>query len=133
MKTNHYISKYNLSYFLALVPIFIHIYLLNRFSLNFPVDDDHRMFMDFAVNYFKTESVSDKLRLLFSPENESIPVFTRIGFLASFLFTGALNFKFMLFFNNIIMVLFPYLFFVKYKNNSYFILIAIFLIFNGYV
>lgn len=88
---------------LGLLPILLHFILLGKYAINFPLKDDYRVFVSYLYHYLQSP---DKWAALALPENESRPIVMRLSVLAQFFIDGALNFKHLLIFCNVSLVVF---------------------------
>ncbi|HLO45168.1 MAG TPA: hypothetical protein VK175_12610 [Leadbetterella sp.] len=89
-------KKNILLWLLILVPVVIHLIVLDKFSINFPFEDGHRVFLDFSYNYLNAEKISDKIILFFTPDNESRPFLIRISLLIQLALFDKINFRYLL-------------------------------------
>lgn len=110
-------QKTYLIWLVLLLPIGIHFYLLNQFSLNFPFEDDHRIFLDFTYNYIHTNSFLEKVRMFFTPENESRPFLLRLSILGELSLFKALNFHQILIYFNVYTLIMLGVFMLKYRTQ----------------
>ena len=95
----------------------IHLYILSVYSLNYPYEDDHRVYLDFAYNYINTNSLIEKFGLLFTPDNESRPFLIRISMLGELSIFHTINFKHILFLVNGYTFILVGVFLKKYRNE----------------
>jgi len=123
-------SSKKIALFLFFIPIIIHLIVLKNFSLNFPFEDQHRVFMDFTYNFLTADSLSDKFHLILTPDNESRPFLIRLSLLTQLGIFGELNFNTMLWSANLYAVLLVFIFYKKYKSSSLFLSIISLLILN---
>jgi hypothetical protein len=108
-------------FLLIIVPVVVHLFLLKNFSLNFPFEDDHRVFMDFSYNYLNSKSLQEKISYLLTPDNESRPFLIRFSLLVPLSIFKNIDFKIILFFNNIYMVILLGVLLKKYKKYILFL------------
>jgi hypothetical protein len=90
-------SKKNILFWLLfLIPVVVHLVILDKFSLNFPFEDGHRVFLDFSYNYLTTEKISEKISLFLTPDNESRPFLIRVSLLTQLALFDKINFRYLL-------------------------------------
>lgn len=88
---------------LIMFPVIVHLILLNKHSLNVPFKDDYRVFMSYLYYFF---NAPDKFKAVLLPDNESYPVIMRLITLTQYSLDRALNFRHILFFCNLFLLLF---------------------------
>jgi hypothetical protein len=114
---------------LGLLPVLVHFLLLGEYSFNFPLKDDYRVITSYLYHYL---NAPDKFLALGIPENESRPVLMRIITLVQFYIDGAQNYKHLLLFCNLFLLVFFSCIahhFYKRKEYVYFVCAAL-LVFN---
>lgn len=108
---------------LALIPIIIYFGWLNCYGINIPLFDDHA-FKEFLLQWNKTDSILQKLQLLFSQHNEHRIAYTRFVILTIYGLTGQLNYLNMMWAGNlamfgILLVFYKAIFLEKPPLNRY--------------
>lgn len=97
-------NKGSLGVFLLIAaPIVAHLFLLNKYAINFPFKDDYRVFVSYIYTFFNSPV---KLQLLFLPDNESYPVLMRMITLFQYALDGRLDFRHILLLCNLFLFLF---------------------------
>ncbi|MVM40056.1 hypothetical protein GO730_24610 [Spirosoma sp. HMF3257] len=92
--------------FLLAIPIFIYYQTLFKNAYNFPYEDDFNSALGFIFDYeYGGLDAWGKLKLIFSQYNEHRIVFNRLIFLADYALFGELNFKHLILFGNLPMIL----------------------------
>lgn len=82
-----------LGYSLICFPIILFYGMLFNYSVDIPSLDDFVAILGFMNQFVDLDSLSGKLRLIFSQHNEHRIVFTRILTLANYYLSGSVNFK----------------------------------------
>jgi hypothetical protein len=122
-------KKQNLiPWLLALVPIVVHLVVLKSQAINFPFEDDHRVFMDFFYNYLNASSFSEKVMVLLTPDNESRPFLIRLSMLIPIGIFGRIDFGIILYFVNLYTLVLVLVFYKKYKHLPVFLVLLSFLL-----
>lgn len=80
---------------LGLVPVVFFAFIVLRYSVNVPWFDDFDPFPDFLRKWILSDTLSEKLKLLFQPNNEHRMVFGKGLTLVYYILTGTLNFTFL--------------------------------------
>ncbi len=119
-------KKNILLWFLILIPVIIHLYVLDKFSLNFPFEDGHRVFLDFSYNYLNAQNIGEKITLFLTPDNESRPFLIRISLLIQLALLDKINFRYLLIAFNIYTFILAAVFIKKYWKNPYLVIISCF-------
>ena len=110
------------------IPIVLHFVFLNKFSLNFPFEDDHRVFMDFFYNYLNADDFKHRILILLTPDNESRPFLIRISLLIPLSIFKTIDFKSILYFVNIYTFVLLWVFIKKYRYTPIFLVLISFLL-----
>jgi len=118
---------------LAFLCIIYYFYLLLKYTLNIPFWDDY-LTLDFLAHFVKTASISEKISLLLSQEEEHRLVFRRLLYLLSYWISGEVNFKYLCYAGNLflfgIVIFLAWTFLNKHFEFIYFVPV-IFIIFSG--
>jgi hypothetical protein len=80
---------------LMVVPILIWVFVILYYSVNLPWYDDFDPFPDFLHKWITDTTLSDRLQLLFQPNNEHRMVVGKLITLGYYWLTGQLNFTFL--------------------------------------
>lgn len=97
-------KKESLGVFLLIAaPIATHLFLLNKYAINFPFKDDYRVFVSYIYLYLNSP---EKIKLFFLPDNESYPVLMRLITLFQYTLDGRLDFRHILLLCNLFLFLF---------------------------
>ncbi|WP_247236840.1 hypothetical protein [Telluribacter sp. SYSU D00476] len=91
MKTN---NKLLLGFVLTL-PVLFWVYVLLRYSVNVPWFDDFEPFPDLLHKWILSDSLSEKITLLFHPNNEHRMVFGKLLTVIYYWVTGTLHFTYL--------------------------------------
>ena len=83
------------SYLLIGFPLVVWCFYLIRFSVNIPWFDDLDPFTDFIRQWSQQPGFSERVDLLFRPNNEHRMIFGKLSALVYYLITGELNFTFL--------------------------------------
>jgi hypothetical protein len=113
---------------LAIIPIVLHFVVLNSQSINFPFEDDHRVFMDFFYNYINASGFREKLVVLMTPDNESRPFLIRLSMLIPMGIFNRIDFGIILYFVNFYTFVLVLVFYKKYKHLPVFLVLLSFLL-----
>ncbi|RRA98716.1 hypothetical protein [Larkinella rosea] len=106
------IGKAALGAGLLLIPVFIYYRTVYNNAVNVPFEDDFDSALKFLSSYlFKTNSLVDRVKLIFSQHNEHRIVFDRLVFLLDYYLTGFLNFRHLILVGNLSLVFLAYLLF----------------------
>ncbi len=98
--------------FLLAIPIVLYYTTIVKNAYNFPYEDDFNSALSFLSDFaFGQLSTFDKIKLLFSQYNEHRILFDRVVFLADYYLFGELNFRHLILFGNVSMLLLGVLFF----------------------
>lgn len=111
---------------MILIPVLIHLFVLDKFSLNFPFEDGHRVFLDFSYNYLNAQNLSEKITLFLTPDNESRPFLIRISLLTQLALFDKINFRYLLIAFNIYTFILVAVFIKRYWKNPYLVIISCF-------
>lgn len=120
--------KILLIWFFVFIPIVLHFVFLSKFSLNFPFEDDHRVFMDFFYNYLNAEDFKHRILILLTPDNESRPFLIRLSLLVPLSVFKTIDFKSILYFVNIYTFVIVLVFIRKYRDIPIFLVLISFLL-----
>ncbi len=120
--------KILLIWFFVSIPIVLHFVFLSKFSLNFPFEDDHRVFMDFFYNYLNADDFKQRILILLTPDNESRPFLIRLSLLIPLSIFKAIDFKSILYFVNIYTFVIVLVFIRKYRDIPIFLVLISFLL-----
>ena len=122
--------------------IILILYLLHSFYnisvtfINFPIRDDYEAFFDFTYNFLKSNTVSEKLRLVFSQHNEHRIATLRILDLAYFYLFDNINLKYFRLFGLVYLIFALYFLFrlgeFSSKKIVYFIPVPLLLVSYNY-
>ncbi len=119
-------------FFLLLLLYCWFIYLINGNSI---IYDEIRIVADFFSEFQQANSIIDKIRALFTRENETFPAFIRFLYLLSFWIFGNVRFDWLAYIANGIPILFLLLFYAKrgvFQLPTGLILVSAFIILNPY-
>jgi hypothetical protein len=119
-------KKNILLWLLILIPVIIHLFVLDKFSLNFPFEDGHRVFLDFSYNYLNAQNIGEKITLFLTPDNESRPFLIRISLLIQLALFDKINFRYLLIAFNAYTFILAAVFIKKYWKNPYLVIISCF-------
>ena len=120
--------KILLIWFFVSIPIVLHFVFLSKFSLKFPFEDDHRVFMDFFYNYLNADDFKQRILILLTPDNESRPFLIRLSLLIPLSIFKAIDFKSILYFVNIYTFVIVLVFIRKYRDIPIFLVLISFLL-----
>lgn len=120
--------KILLIWFFVSIPIVLHFVFLSKFSLNFPFEDDHRVFMDFFYNYLNADDFKHRVLILLTPDNESRPFLIRLSLLIPLSVFKTIDFKSILYFVNIYTFVILLVFLRKYRDYPIFLVLISFLL-----
>lgn len=97
---------------LLAIPAVLYYNTIFKNAYNFPYEDDFNSALSFVSEFvFGQLSLFDRLKLLFSQYNEHRIVFDRLVFLADYYLFGELNFRHLILFGNVSVLLLSLLFF----------------------
>ena len=120
--------KIFLIWFFVSIPIVLHFVFLSKFSLNFPFEDDHRVFMDFFYNYLNADDFKHRILILLTPDNESRPFLIRLSLLIPLSVFKTIDFKSILYFVNIYTFVIILVFIRKYRDIPIFLILISFIL-----
>ena len=120
--------KILLIWFFVSIPVVLHFVFLSKFSLNFPFEDDHRVFMDFFYNYLNADDFKHRVLILLTPDNESRPFLIRLSLLIPLSVFKTIDFKSILYFVNIYTFVILLVFIRKYRDYPIFLVLISFLL-----
>jgi hypothetical protein len=78
---------------LILAPVVFWLFILVKYAANVPWFDDFDPFPDFLRQWILTESFSEKIGLIFQPNNEHRMIWGKLSALGYYKLTGTLNFR----------------------------------------
>jgi hypothetical protein len=112
-----------------------YFYQILQYVYNFPLYDDYETILRFLIEWEKTSSLSQKFSLLFQQHNEHRVFFLRLISLINFYFGGNINFKYLIIFGNLSLLIIWFLFYKTLlklpSKQNYISLVAIsFLLFH---
>lgn len=93
------VSDY-VAYGLALVPVLIHLWMVNRYAVNMPYLDDYTFVLDQLHLQAVPWTVREVFRVLFFPHGEHVIVFARLTAILDYWIEGTLNFRTLFFVGN---------------------------------
>ncbi len=88
----------------SLILIGLYFYLWNHYAVNIPKWDDHPL-KGFVIDYDKATTISDKIALIVRQHNEHRIGLTRLATLIDFKLFGEVNYKHLMLFGNLALVL----------------------------
>ncbi len=88
----------------SLLLIGLYFYLWNRYAINIPKWDDHPL-KGFVIDYDNASKISDKIALIVRQHNEHRIGLTRLATLIDFKIFGEVNYKHLMLFGNLALVL----------------------------
>ena len=119
-------------YFIILIPVIIFYGIFYKYSVNIPINDDYAI-LDFLNKIISTDSVYEKIKLIFAQHNEHRIVYDRIWALISYKLSQQVNFNILALIGNLSLIPIFIIFAKKTqelnKNLIYLIPISV-LIFN---
>ncbi|MBO0932700.1 hypothetical protein [Fibrella aquatilis] len=92
-----------LPYLLLLLPVALHTWVILAYAENIPWYDDVEMFVAFIQEYFKANTLSDKVYWLLKPSNEHRILLAKLVALLTYYVTGHMNFRLMIIIANLFM------------------------------
>ncbi len=100
-----------------LIPIGIYFWVWDYYAINIPKWDDHAL-KAFLVEYLQAPDLSGKIQALFKQHNEHRITLTRFVALLDYKVFGALNFKRLMLYGNLILTGMIILWWILLKNNK---------------
>lgn len=88
-------------YLIILLPIVTFYGLFFKYTVNAPINDDYQAVLDFINKIIATDSISEKVKLLFSQHNEHRIVYDRIWTIISYKLQYNVDFNFLAFIGNL--------------------------------
>jgi hypothetical protein len=125
--------KIYLYYLAGLFPVLVFFGILLKFAVNIPYYDDFDAVLAFLNNFNSTESLSEKIKLLFNQHNEHRIIFNKLFTIASYYITGEINFKLLILFGNLALVGVAVVIFLSFRqeeNKVLYFLPVMFLLFQ---
>ena len=104
-------SKKIISGVLIIIPIITFFGMFFFYMVNAPIYDDYQAVLDFLNKYISTDSISEKIRLLFSQHNEHRVVYSRIWTIISYKLQTNVNFTFLALIGNLSLLVIGLFFF----------------------
>jgi hypothetical protein len=98
------------------LPVIFYSFIQYKFSINIPLLDDYDAILNFLNNYIDSETITDKIELIFSQHNEHRIVFTRVVVLLQYYISGHVNFSILAFLGNLAWYLTIFLVFLQFKK-----------------
>jgi len=120
----------NRFYILSSVLVIIHYFFhLSSIAINFPIYDDQGAILDFILRYQNASTIIDKVSLILQPYNESVLAVPKLLVLGWYKIFGEINFRYLDFFNGILLVTMHLFFFFMYFRNwsALFFILTVFL------
>lgn len=90
-------------YLLLLLPVLLHTWVILAYAENVPWYDDVEMFVAFIQEYFKANTLSDKVFWLLKPSNEHRILLAKTVALLTYYVTGHMDFRLMIIIANAFM------------------------------
>ncbi len=116
---------------LALLPIFLHVFLLYAYTLDFPFEDDFRVVAKYLYLFLSQESSAGKSHIFFLGENESFPLVQRMLVYGQYFLSGEQHVRGLLIFCNFLLVFLVHIFYKNAKETpTYIYLFIALLLFN---
>lgn len=91
-------------YGLALVPVLIHLWTVNRYAVNMPFLDDYTFVLDQLHLQATPWTLRELVRVLFFPHGEHVIVFARLTAILDYWLEGELNFRTLFWVGNVTLV-----------------------------
>lgn len=93
-------DRHRIHYFLLILPLLVHGWMVYRFTTNMPYLDDYTFIVD-SIN-LKTAPLTagQLLKTIFYPHGEHVIIFARLTAMADYLLEGELNFRTLFFVGN---------------------------------
>ena len=86
---------------ISLLIIGFYFYQILSLSFDFPFYDDYDVILKFLINWVQSEGFVQKIKLLFNQHNEHRVVFLRLTTLLNYYLEGKVNFKHLIIFGNL--------------------------------
>ncbi|SVD17566.1 uncharacterized protein METZ01_LOCUS370420, partial [marine metagenome] len=86
--------------FLIFFPVLIYFYSIYAYATNIPFSDDYTIHLDQIISIIQSESLSEKLELLFSTSLELMLLFNKVTILLIYSLLGEINLKVFIFIGN---------------------------------
>jgi hypothetical protein len=90
--------------FIIIIPAIIYYCLFFQFTVNAPINDDYQAVLDFTNKIITTNSLSEKIKILFSQHNEHRIVYDRLWTIISYKLLGSINFNVLSFIGNLTLI-----------------------------
>ena len=107
---------FTLSVLIGLIPILRYAGLIDTYAVNVPTWDDFDAVLEFLLRYLESETLAEKLYLVFKQHNEHRILIHRLLVLIEWFVFGAVNFRHQAMFANIAFLLFAGNFAVLFKR-----------------
>lgn len=125
-------KHYILPLIVSLLPAAYYFQVIYQYALNIPHWDDYDAILKFVIDFTKTESIIEKIRLLFAQHNEHRIALVRISSLLMFYINGTINFKGIILLGNLFLLLITGVLFLSFQKESskdlyYFIPVSFFI------
>lgn len=104
--------------FYFIVPVAFHLLFVNLAKYNYPMADDNRIIGEFFFDFYKSNTLGDKIHAIFKLENEGSPALIRLIYLISFVITGNIQYKSIGILANLMAFIPLWIFYDLYKNSK---------------
>ncbi|OGF51070.1 MAG: hypothetical protein A2231_13115 [Candidatus Firestonebacteria bacterium RIFOXYA2_FULL_40_8] len=121
MRKKAFVVKTTPKYILGLallVPLVFYYLTVYLYAVNVPLSDDFPTVLGFLTSFFSLNSLSEKLRLLFSQHNEYRIVLSRLVSLLVYKINGVIDFRILIFTGNIMLLPALYAVYSSFKKNK---------------
>jgi hypothetical protein len=119
---------------ITVIIVMVHVLLIGKYATNIPYADDFDAVLLFMTKFLEADSLLAKINLMFSQHNEHRIVLDRVAVLAEWFLLKEVNFRYLLFFGNaLLLALFVLLYFTFRRNRTHpslYFLVIPFLLFN---
>lgn len=109
-------SKKYISYLIIAIPVIIFYSLFFKFAVNAPINDDFQAVLDSVNKIIATDSISEKLKILFAQHNEHRIVYDRIWSIISYKLQYNINFNFLAFIGNLSLLGMAVIFYKRFAS-----------------
>lgn len=109
------IKKY-VYYLILIIPAIVYYSLFFNYTVNAPINDDFQAVLDSVNKIISTDSISEKIKILFAQHNEHRIVYDRIWSLISYKLQYNINFNFLAFIGNLSLLGMAILFYKRFTS-----------------
>ena len=105
------------AYLIIIITAISYLYIITRYAVNIPVDDDYSETIPFILEYQNAIALADKLFLIFAPYNDHHVVTNKIVYVLIYSLSGEINFHTMTIVGNLNILALAFLYFRESQSS----------------